>query len=131
MKLNYNCIRDVLLFIEENQEMTDNGYMTTMGLHDFCNSDSLSNYSESDIEYCISKLHEAGFVDANDIRSLDSSGFMIKDITYDGHQYLNNIRDKSIWQQTLEKVRSVGGSVSLSVLSQIAEKIVLSKLGLS
>ena len=50
MKLNYDCIRDVLLYLEENLELNNSIYSEHINL----------NYSPEDIQYSVLKLEEIG-----------------------------------------------------------------------
>ncbi|MBG9981861.1 DUF2513 domain-containing protein [Aerococcaceae bacterium DSM 111020] len=52
---------------------------------------------------------------------------MIKDITYVGHEFLNNIRDAKIWSKTKSTVNKFS-SVSLDVLATVANKLILKLL---
>lgn len=85
MKLNYDCVKDILLFIENY----DNLYKPLHGLDDFSSLD----YSDKDKFYSLKKLSEAGYIDA-DIQVLSGPSMYvhIQDITWAGHQYLNSIR---------------------------------------
>lgn len=117
MELKQDCVREVLLYLEKNCK-----------LNDFISSSQIEidGFSTEDITYTLNKLEEGSFVN---IVSRDLDGDMlIKDITYHGHQFLDNIRDKNIWTETKTKVSKVK-SVSLSILEQVAAQIITSKLG--
>ena len=51
--------------------------------------------------------------------------FVILDITYAGHQYLNSVRDPGVWG----KLKSTAKSLTFSVVTQAAEKILLANIG--
>ncbi|PEW58205.1 hypothetical protein CN448_31480 [Bacillus cereus] len=55
---------------------------------------------------------------------------IISSITWDGHQFLDNIREKSIWEATKIKAATLG-SVSLPTLSELAKSYIAEKLGLN
>ena len=127
MKLNQDCVRDLLLFLEEN-----------LGLGSFINissdfhEDALSNYSANDLIYTAQKLLEADYIDAKIMHFMGTNipSVRISSITYQGHQFLDNIRDNSIWKSTKDKASKVA-SVSLPIIQQIASSLVKSALGLS
>lgn len=126
MKLNPDCIRDVLLQMENLPYQEE---MDVVQLHDL-----LPNYSYDEIDYTVLKLHEAGFIQANIQRYLTGSiDIVLLDITYNGHQFLANIRSNSVWNSVKEVSKKVGSN-SLSAISQIATSIVTeiikSQLGL-
>lgn len=114
MKLNYDLIRNLLIEIEE---ITD-GHTNFSCFYFF---DKFPGVNEDIIEYHLKYLFDAGLVEG-------AEGYVI-DITPFGRDYLDNIRDHTIWEETKSKIHPLG-SVTLSVISEIAKSLVLSKLGL-
>ena len=118
MKLNPNCVRDILLQLEE---LPYQGSTTPEDL-----SSVLSSYTEDEISYCCFKLAEANYIDISTIRTIGMSGPAIRsinDITFYGHEFLNNIRSEKIW----DNVKAVGtkvGAASISAFTQIAAGVV-------
>lgn len=118
MELKHECVRDVLLYLEEHQK-----------LHQVINSNSIKirEYTNDDIFYTVSKLTEAGYLNA-DIREFCST-IPIKEITYSGHMFLNNIRDDKVWKETTKTISGLK-SVSLDIISQVAAAIILKMVGI-
>lgn len=114
MKLNYDIIRDLLLKIEE---ITD-GNKNFSPIYFF---KEFSETEETVIAYHLKYLFDAGLVEG-------SEGYVI-DITPFGRNYLDSIRNHTIWEETKSKIQPLG-SVTLSVVSEIAKSLILSKLGL-
>ena len=112
MKLNHDCIRDILLFVEENVNYNQHADFSAV---------ELKNYSRDEIIYSADKLLEAGFIDGNKISSLGATLPSIR-ITSTGHQFLDNIRDESIWKST-KSVLSHFSSVSLSMVGNVASQV--------
>lgn len=91
----------------------------------------LLNYSENDILYVASKLREKNFIKAQPIIGDDKlRDIGISEMTWDGHEFLDNIRDNQIWKQTKNAANKVTGA-SLSILSELAKGFLSQKLGLS
>nr|AWZ48427.1 hypothetical protein C3495_06180 [Clostridiaceae bacterium 14S0207] len=124
MKLNQDCVRDALLAIEDIGTINNR-----LSLSDLLNTDFCKKYDINNLGYTVSKLLEAGFINASTINSLGGKGFIIRSITWDGHQFLDNIRDKDIWDKTKSIISKVS-SVSLPILSDVAKNVLLQKLGL-
>ena len=127
MTLNYDCIRDVLLYLEDTLDYTDNPVAMThkrLTINNVANA--LSSYSKEDVQYTIEKLYEARYIRIVDV-STDSQRYMINgyidDITWEGYNFLNNIREKSIWEATKEGAKKVG-AMSISAISMISFEIV-------
>ena len=116
MKLNPDCIRHILLQMEKSP------YGKTMypeQLHD-----ALPNYSHDEIDYAILKIHEAGFINVTIEPYLDGTiGIELHDITYNGHQFLDNVRSNKVWSAT-KKVANDIGSTSIQAITQIATGVI-------
>lgn len=121
MKLDINCVRDVLLYLEENST-----YENTIQLNDL--HQTLSDYDDDIITYAVDKLAEANYINAKRAAFLDGSvEFLIFSISYEGHKFLDNVRDDNVWETTKKKINKVS-SVSLDILSQVASSVITSLL---
>ena len=128
MRLNPDCVRDILLTIEE---VTDfNNFWEYSSDSSF---KRLEPYSHSEIIYHISQCEKASLIDG--VESFDDGeSINVGDLTPSGHEFLANIRSESMWN-TVKDVGKKVGSSSLSSLLQIASGIVTciikSQLGLT
>lgn len=125
MKLNQDCIRDILLYIEENTPRT----LNLIDIPDIYNA-LIDNYSSDEILYHIKLIDEAGFI-SNVQYTFD--GGCLERLSWNGHQYLISIKDKTIWEKLKDGTVDIS-CMSLDVLGQIAKELTLSiakkKLGL-
>lgn len=126
MKLNHDCIRDILLFTEEIPYMED-----TLGIKIF-DSKRLKKYSKDEINYAISKLGNddakliIGYVKiVSDVPFITS----ISSLTFEGHKYLDNIRDPKVWAES-KKISSKFSSVSIEIMSSIASNVITKMLNI-
>ena len=86
--------------------------------------DSLGYYSRDEIDYSILKMHEANLIRATIQEFLDGTiDIVIHDITYNGHQFLANIRENKIWTTTKTVMGKIG-STSIQAATQIATGVV-------
>lgn len=125
MKLNPDCLRDVLLCLEENLKMTDGYKIQSISINQLCNDNNLSNYSKEDIVYSAQQLISVRFIDGHIMYGGAKSHITtssLKDITWNGHQFLNDIRSKSVWEATKEGASKLG-TMSVSALTMIASEI--------
>ena len=114
MKLDPNCIRDILLEIEKQP------FQSTLSVSKL--SETLKKYDKDEISYCCLKLYEANYIDITTVTMCGSYMPGIKsinDITFDGHEFLNNIRSDSVWNN-VKAVGSQIGATSINALTQIA-----------
>ena len=117
MKLNPDCVRDVLLTLESCE------FQESISIETLCSR--ISNRNPDDVHYTCIKLSEAGFISVQSAKYLYGGVrvSIIEDITYAGHEFLANIRKDTVWNG----VKSVAGKVgatSLFALTQIATKVV-------
>lgn len=117
MKLNPDCMRDILMFAENIE------YGTQATLSDMC--DSL-NYTAEEINYTTKKLDEAGLIDVSFVYNLGNpvaTLARLNDLTYDGHKVLADIRNEKIWESTKSAANEIGVN-SIQALTQIATGVV-------
>lgn len=125
MRLNHECVRSALLFIEEEHKLG-----MFLQLPEFLDAKSLSEFSKDDIEYTLLQLTDAGFIvgkaryGGNTLVSFSCAG-----LTWNGSQFIDTIRDDKVWRKTKDAVSKLS-SVSLTVLSSLATAILSKLLGL-
>ena len=126
MKLNHDCVRAVLLFLEENLDLTD-----SIGIDDI----KLADFEKNDVIYSLLKLNEAGYISGKFVKDIleNISGF-VTGITWEGHKFLDTVRDNKVWKNTktiLSKVSSASISFVSSVASQVLSTLISQYMGLN
>ena len=119
MKLDFDCVRDVLLIIESKTDITE--HFAYLGVKLNTVIDELPRYSPQDVFYTALKLEEAGLITIyreSGMRQAPND-FVIRDITYEGHHYLNSVRDNGVWN----KIKSSAKSLTIPVVIKLAEII--------
>ncbi len=120
MQLNHDCVRDILLAVEAKK------LGKTFSYPQLCRA--LPKYDHDDIWYCCLKSNEAGFVDINTISTLSSNipeVYQINELTYLGHEFLDDIRPDTVWEKT-KSIAATTGTASLHALKEIAINVVSS-----
>ncbi|MCX2885906.1 DUF2513 domain-containing protein [Bacillus velezensis] len=121
MKLNRDCMRDVLLTVEEEVGFKDSVSIQT--LHTF---PRLKEYELVDIFYCVEKLMEARFV----VGITYKGGAGVSELTFKGHEFIESIRDDDVWNKTKNELGKVGGA-TLPIIVELATSFLKTKLGLT
>lgn len=116
MRLNPDCIRDILLYVEENSTFTNaiciNRQNPPKEFHE---------YSYDELLYHISQCSQSGFL--NGFSSYDNGDtVLIGDLTPKAHEFLANIRNNEIWSKVKSTAKQVGVD-SLKALMSIAVQI--------
>lgn len=117
MKLDMNCVRDIMLTIE-NQ--TTSFYMSP---DDFCKL--LPDYTQEEIIYCCEKLYEGNYLHLEVIALPGNRQPVIRaigELTFDGHMFLADIKPKTTWQKLSPKLSKLG-SASFSVIAEVAKQL--------
>ena len=112
MKLNPDCIRDIL-FVVENNATYSNDEETIFKELDL-------KYPREEILYHVRQCEHSGLF----LQVVHYfGGFSIQDLSPYGHQFINDIRQDNNWSKTKEIAKSVG-SFSLDVLKDISSQVI-------
>ena len=84
----------------------------------------MPDFSRADIAYASTKLLEAEYIEANSIES-DSKIIKIvySSITYEGHQYLDSIRDSKLWNTVNKNAKAL----TFELVKKLAEIYVVNQ----
>lgn len=120
MKLNPECIRDIMFYLEENLTMNSDLEINEISVFDLPEK---LNYSIEEIANTLLVLDDANFIVCYRNNGEDAIVALdIYRITYTGYQFLESIRPDSVWK----KVQTISGNIgsfSLNVISQIATSV--------
>lgn len=124
MELNHELIRSLLLFVESNDSLLG---VSDDQLRDFAKK---QNVSYEQLTYVIRRLEEKDIINAYiQTGSNIVVDMSINSLTFDGHAYLDNIRDPEVWKKT-KSVTSKLASVSMDIAVKVASNVVIKMLGL-
>ncbi len=126
MKLDKDCVRLVLIYIEEHCVYKIDKFgdkrMHKVNLHELKTSEELLNMQEDDIKYTIVKLLEGDYIKGDLIPKNSGVNFeivRISQLTLRGHDLLDNIKPEPVWNKTKNILQRIG-DFSLSIMSQVA-----------
>lgn len=115
MKLNPDCIRAVLLAVEEVCDM-ENFFSSIDDIEQV-----KGDFSENEILYHARQCDLAGMF--YNYRADIEGNFSVTDLSPKGHEFLANIREDTIWNN-VKAVSAKVGSKSLNALAQIATSVI-------
>lgn len=125
MKLNPDCMRDILFYLEEYLSISEELEFEEISMYDLAQH---LDYPIQEIANTLVILDEAGYIisirNDNDDRIADLDVYRI---TYDGYQFIETIRPEPVW----EKVKSTGkhiGSFSIDVITRVATTVLTSMI---
>lgn len=120
MRRHLDLIRLILLEVEKNDTYAQTLDVTAEG------------YSPEEISYHVMLLCEAGFVTAG--QAQDAGGqlrWYPRSLTWTGHEFLDATRNARVWHQLRAKLKDQGMEAPLTVVQQLASKLVAQALGLA
>lgn len=116
MKRDMELIRKILFKIEEDYISTALFNLTIDG------------YEFNDVAYQCKLLYDAGLVDQYKAKYGNNTiyAFTVGGLTWDGHDFLDKIREDTIWNKTKETITKKGLPMILDVIKDVATGIVSS-----
>jgi len=89
--------------------------------------------SETEVGYHLKLLLEAGYIEGHDVATHGHDGPRVlpSRMTWEGHDFLDAIRDEGVWKKVQEKLLAVGGQTTLVILKELALSVTRSHLGLA
>lgn len=122
MKLNPDCMRAVLFYIEENQHMKSDRIQQLLSSQI---ASALENkFSREDVYYSVKQLCDSYYLSGKPHSTIDAS-YLVMDITPRGHDFIENVRNEEIWNETKQRANKIG-NFSLGVISEIAVNVISS-----
>lgn len=130
MKLNLDTIRTLLLYLEENLTVSEDGFEEI----DYTQISEDTNIAIPETINTLVVLDEAGFIQTNYEYGNDSfDELSVSRITYDGYQFLESVRPEPIFKKVLNLSKTIG-MTNLPLIAKtcisLSEAAVRSKLGI-
>ena len=127
MQINIDCFKDVLQFCVDNIDYEEDGdswntqYVKLIMLYE---SPKL-NYDKKDIMRSVLKLIECGFIKISS-KFPDNKPYLercsIEDVTFRGYQFIESVREPSVWEKTKTIATKVGNH-TLYFLESVAHDL--------
>lgn len=119
MKRDMDLCRSILILMEEDEAAQ---YGTAVF--------DINDVSEEKLHYHFMLLKQAGFITAANTSTAGGLHYRPQAITWQGHEFLSDVRSDTIWSKTKETALDKVGNVSLTVLQELAKSLVKTTLGL-
>jgi len=112
MKRDMELVRRVLLDTEEH-----GGGIGWFELGD------IEGHSAEEVSYHVKLLSDAGFIEALDRSHQRALVWHPKRLTWEGHEFLDAIRNDTVWAKTKKLVADKGSSIPFEVLKEVVMKL--------
>ena len=121
MKRDWELIREILLCVEEQDRTHDPKCVYAARPNELLYHEKLLIEAE-----LIEDLRET----SNAFGALPVPGVPTARLTWQGHDFLDAIRDDAVWNRTKDQATKSGGAITLAVLTQLASHYLKEKLGM-
>lgn len=136
MKRDIDLYRDILLYVEKAHHPSKPGICFNadgrIDSYETTDVEPPTSLKDSDstvlIRHC-ELLAQAGLIQISDPARTASGTVMmlcVNGITHEGHDFLDNVRDDTIWKKTKKETRSF----ALDVIKSVAEGIIKGSMGM-
>lgn len=114
MKRDWELIRRIMFRAEE----TPNRSLDSSDLVD-------AEHDERSVADHVQQLKDAGLVEASVLRSAQDGpvAAQVDRLTWHGHEFLEAIRNDTVWSKTKDAMRKRGGAVTLDIVQSVATAI--------
>lgn len=105
VKLNPDCIRDILLTVEEIMIPDDNGRTSEITIAELSQHNNLSGYKKNEIAYTVLRLFDECMLKKGKTYIHEANPHII-DITTKGVQFIEATKSNSVWAKTKSSLAS-------------------------
>lgn len=121
MKRDMELIRKMALAIEDSPS----GYAP--------DDLTIDRYTLEQLGYHAHLMIQAGLATGSDVTTMgsDSPEAMLTSLTWAGHEFVEMARDETRWKKAMGLVEEKGGSVTISILTQLLTELMKRTFGLS
>lgn len=120
MKRDWELVRKILIAVEEIQ-----------GHDQQVSGDDVAGYDAALVSYHIYLLKEAGLLEATCSSYLNEPRACFAfELTWEGHEFLDQIRSKTVWNKTVGLLREKGLDLSFSTIKVAAGAVAKTLIGL-
>ena len=117
MKRDMDLIRELLLKLEALPLQLGESVHLTPDRDEI----AVPGYDVAEIDYHLSQILQAGFIDQGGMRAAYGIGF--RSLTWEGHDFLDSIRSPEVWAKT-KKGAEVAGGFTVDLLKDLAKGFV-------
>ena len=119
MKRDMDLARDILLALEDR----GNGRLGLIKI-------DIPDRSRAEVSYHVMLLAQAALIEATDLSSPNRFGWRARNLTWQGHEFLEAARNDTIWERATTAVVERTGGLTLDLLQATLIKIGREALGL-
>lgn len=109
MKRDFELIKEILLLTEQNPSPVE--WIDV----------EIEDVEKDEIYYHVKLLRDAGLINAADLTTSGGFCWLPRSLTWEGHNFLDNARNETVWKKTVQLVKDKGGSISFNVFQNLLQ----------
>ncbi|MDH2997224.1 hypothetical protein A1D22_06005 [Pasteurellaceae bacterium LFhippo2] len=109
MQRNWDLIRRILLKLEEKADPRS-----------LLLPDEITGFDKVTVSYHFKLLHNAQLIEATSTSTPEQYSYSAICLTWDGHEFLDKVRNDSVWNKVKGTVQSKSLDLSFDVIKQVA-----------
>ena len=117
MRRDWDVVRKILFKLEELGNVTS-----------FLRHDQVNGYDPELVAYHMQLLNEAGLIKAHCTLTMTGLQCAAQTMTWSGHEFLDQIRQDTVWNKVKTGAREKGLDLSFGVIVKIAKSVIASIL---
>lgn len=118
MKRDMDLAREILRQVEEKSQG-----MGTVTLE-------IPGHTDQEVSYHIMILHQAGLLEGVDFSSTGGLAWKAKRLTWEGHEFLDAIKNDTVWNKVKKTVTEKGGAIPFELLKVLAVQVAKAAFGI-
>lgn len=123
MKRDLELVRRIMLAAEA----------VPAGVHASGTELNINDAPPADLAAHLKLLIDEGYLEGKAYGTFDGlepGNVLVLGIPWKGHEFLDAVRDDSVWRQIRERVAKMAGPVALSIITQLGTAIIKQQLGI-
>ncbi|MFR7638463.1 MAG: DUF2513 domain-containing protein [Allobaculum sp.] len=121
MKLDLDLIREIMLKLEAKENY---GEVLNREVQ-------IPNHSTEEVAYHCDLLHQRNLVSSYSVKYADNQIYYFKvgDLTWEGHEYLETVREKTRWDKIKKMITEKGQPLLLDTVKFVSQTLITKALG--
>ncbi len=106
MKRDMDLARNILLKIEGGQKVFETASTETAAMLGFTPEGAMTREEADQLDGHLKLLEQAGFIEID--ARMGGGAVLVDGLTWNGHEFLNTIRDEEVWSKTKDQAKKAG-----------------------
>lgn len=84
--------------------------------------EGIDGYTKEQVKYHLKLMHQAGLIEAMKLSSFGGEEWVVKSLTWQGHEFLDAAKNDTIWNSVKTKLKEQGANIPFDVLKELLKQ---------